>query len=329
MQEKNTQWLHNLRVISTISVIIIHVCQPINAKINLSYWWISNVYESLSRFCVPAFVMMSGVLLLGKSISLKDFLSKRLFRILLPFIFWSVVYLLFNRLYLSPSVLKEFLKGTSFHFWYVYMIMGLYLFIPILSPWVRQSSDKHLRYFLLLWFITLCFAFFPAEYYFPTMDLPYFSGYVGYLILGYYLNRLEINQKKAVVIGLLLSIIGFSITYFCTAWVSAQQQEFTHRFYNYCTPNVAILSAGVFLFVKNIQLGNRVSLLFTKIANYTYGMYLVHILVILHLQSRYQMHSEWKNPLMGIPLTTALCFGVSFLIIRLLHLIPTGRYWAG
>src|ERR1700743_565095 len=151
-----SDWVDSLRAIAVIAVIGVHVVAPaLSAKTNLQNtsttgWWIANVYDSLFRFCVPIFVMITGALLLPQDIGLKAFLKKRLNRILLPFIFWSLIYMAFNMalkirdegysnaiVYFGSWVSTQIIQGPSIHLWYVYMIIGLYLFIPILQPWIK------------------------------------------------------------------------------------------------------------------------------------------------------------------------------------------------
>lgn len=59
------------------------------------YWWISNVYDSISRWGVPVFVMVSGALLLdtSKQEGILTFYKKRLSKIFIPIIFWTAFYL--------------------------------------------------------------------------------------------------------------------------------------------------------------------------------------------------------------------------------------------
>ena len=90
MSKENINWIFNLRIIATFAVIMLHVSSPIVVNYSnnsLSSWFVSNFFDSLSRFCVPVFVMISGALLLGKSEDIVVFLQKRVKRILVTFLF--------------------------------------------------------------------------------------------------------------------------------------------------------------------------------------------------------------------------------------------------
>jgi surface polysaccharide O-acyltransferase-like enzyme len=83
-----------LRALATIAVVVVHTCHwPLqDGGADLSTW--SSV-DLGSRFCVPAFVVLSG-LLLGLRDGARDrpgpFLRRRLRRTLLPFLAWAPLY---------------------------------------------------------------------------------------------------------------------------------------------------------------------------------------------------------------------------------------------
>jgi surface polysaccharide O-acyltransferase-like enzyme len=126
-----------------MGVIITHVAAGPVHRYNFStdpQWWVGNIYDSFIHYCVPVFVMITGALLLPQTITLKSFLQKRVKRIFIPFLFWSVVYIYFTLddysndltlFFVLKTVTAKLLYGASDHLWYIYMIIGLYLFVPI------------------------------------------------------------------------------------------------------------------------------------------------------------------------------------------------------
>lgn len=90
-------WIDNSRILAIFAVIVVHVGAKVVGEntIGSEYWWYGNIFESLARWCVPVFVMISGALLLdpNKKEDLLTFYRKRLHRIFIPFLFWSVIYL--------------------------------------------------------------------------------------------------------------------------------------------------------------------------------------------------------------------------------------------
>lgn len=92
-------YIDYLRAAATIAVIFIHstaVWYGRIREIDQISWWIANILNAASRFAVPVFVMISGAVLLGNSMTVGDFYRKRAFRLVPPIIFWSIFYLLFQ-----------------------------------------------------------------------------------------------------------------------------------------------------------------------------------------------------------------------------------------
>ena len=79
------------------------------------------------------------------------------------------------------------------HMWYIYLLIGLYLYLPIFSAWVEKASERAKLWFLAAWGVTLLLPYyteFAAPYLWGTCSwnsfgmLYYFAGFNGYLLLG-------------------------------------------------------------------------------------------------------------------------------------------------
>jgi surface polysaccharide O-acyltransferase-like enzyme len=227
----------------------------------------------------------------------------------------------------------------SVTYWYVYAIMGLYLFIPILNKWIRNSTDKEILYFLSIWLITLILRYqYFKQKISPELIPLYFSGYIGYLVLGYYLYKTNVNKilngrlskldNKRFYASIIL--VSFIITIFGTYFFSISKGAFSHIFYDNLSINVLFVAIGVFLFIKSCNLTNKV---FIKIINflskYSYGIFLIHDFVLIYLGS-WGLRPYIIHPLVGIPIMTLICLGCSTLIVFLVNKIPfVGKYISG
>ncbi|MBN1412663.1 MAG: acyltransferase family protein [Spirochaetales bacterium] len=90
-------WADILRIIACFSVILLHSVAELLYKykeLKPDYWMAANFWDSLTRFCVPVFVMLSGYFLLGTRSELKPlpFFKKRILKILMPFLVWAAIY---------------------------------------------------------------------------------------------------------------------------------------------------------------------------------------------------------------------------------------------
>lgn len=336
-QQTKFIWADHLRVAATIAVITVHVSAsilPLYKQIPDFTWWTGNLFDSISRFCVPVFVMLSGALLLPKDTALPEFIKKRLSRLIYPFLFWCTVYILHHFLFYTKGIhnlsLHELYiqlihrikyKVVSYHFWYIYMIIGLYLVIPIMGKWIRKARESALLCFLCIWYIGLLLL----ESIGNGFETSYFIRYIGYLVLGYYLSTKDF-RFNTVRVALVLIVAGVFLTASGTYIITLYYGKFNPFFYGYTSPNIILLASGVFLYFKSLKYNpdkkNRIS---TFINRYSYGIYLVHVLVLTHLKF------SWRtiHPLLGIPLTVICCLLISGMVIYVLNKLPGGKYISG
>ena len=328
MNKENINWIFNLRIIASFAVIVLHVSSPIvvnYSSIGLSSWFASNFFDSISRFCVPVFVMISGTLLLGKSEDINVFLQKRVKRILFPFLFWTLVYLFFNVFIFNTVEVHSFVEflmkffrsiwfGSAFHFWYIYMIIGIYLMTPIINPWVNTTNNKGFLYFFCIWSVSVFFLQSNFERYKPNFDLIYFSKYLGYFILGYFLNKNDFSRYKKMI--LIIYFLSLSVIVFGTFYFSFKENSFSGGLYDYFNFFVIFNSVSIFLIFKYFLNFNLIGYrFFINLNNDSYGIYLIHILVLL-IFSEIGLNGMLMHPLIGIPFVAIVCLIVSALMVN-------------
>ncbi len=344
------RWIDNVRILATIFVIGLHVSaygmmREFSALSGPNTrWWICNFYESAFRCCVPLFVMLTGALLLPQTLPLKPFLIKRFGRILIPAVFWGIVYVIYNFIMADDKSVftssydsfrwlrHQVLDGPISSFWYIYMLAGLYLFMPVLQPWVKSANNKALLYFLSIWVLTLVVKqckLIPQQ---SPLELRYFSGYLGYLLLGYYLAHRVVITQTIYLLALITSVIGFLVTFLGTYWASVNQHAFSGIFYEYLSLNVLALSAGVFILIKGnnreTDSDYRPFWLKESLIRFGFGIYLIHPLP-LRIMVHFGLNYRLINPVLAIPLLTLLCLAISYAIAWLISKLPYGKYVTG
>jgi len=333
-----------------LGVILIHVSTPTVKMIygkNMEYWWIGNIFDSAVRFAVPLFLVISGATLLTKEYKLAEFYKRRITRVLFPFIFWLIAYWVYRWLLLAPvyqpktfsSILHWgiglFLKeGISKHFWYIYMILFIYLFIPFIGKGLRRINNSTVLFILAAWvLLTVLCRSVPMNLYGWSGDygsklLGYFL-YTGYLVVGYYLSKTEIKVSG---IRWYSSVIFFSsviVSAVLTYLFSKEAHKPDLRMYSYLTVNSIVQTIAFFLWIKDSTIKSKYSALFQQgISNYSFGIYLVHIMVI-GIFFNHGIFWTMAHPLISIPLVTLMTLLTSFLIIYILRKIPFGKYISG
>jgi surface polysaccharide O-acyltransferase-like enzyme len=260
-------WADILKVIAVLGVIFLHVSAPFLVPFSPSReWWIGNIYDSLSRWCVPLFVMISGALILPKAgkVPVKQFLLVRVRRILVPFLIWSAVYF-FYRIHIKEDPLVWFAffrilltEPVYYHLWFIYMLVVLYLFAPAISAFLNNSSRKHAWYLIVLWFFwasILPIIDTPLDfepYFTPDMDDYSPLRLSGYFLLGYMLKDARVRSVIQWAMLILAFVIGGTVTVFGTYLMSLNRGEFDPFFYKYFSITVVIMTISLFIIVKSI-----------------------------------------------------------------------------
>jgi len=321
-------WIDLLRVLACFLVIVSHSCDPFVGKFDSNYteFLTGSLIGSMVRCCVPIFVMMSGVLLLPVKMDMPAFYSKRAKRLLIPFLFWSLVLPVLYHLYvnysgieiISPNILPEdyTLKRTiekmytfifNFNYdttvlWYVYMLVGLYLFMPIISAWLKQAEKRDIQWFLRIWLISMFLPYvqmaapylgYTGNYgsmgiwgvcdWNPYGMLYYFSGFLGYLVLAYYLVHYPLNWSwnKTLNIAIPMFIIGYGITaggYLLTQHYYPGSFANLEIIWYFSGINVFMMTFGIFIVMQKLKIKSNPFL--TKVAGLTFGIYLSHFILV-------------------------------------------------
>lgn len=139
--ERNTNFnriisLDALRVFSIFMMMLLHTT-ALNwtlLSVNSVEWQVLNIYDSIARFCVPVFLMISGVFFLDndRNYTLEKLFSKNILRIVTAFIFWSTLYTILNIMSSETlsikEIITEFING-HYHMWFLFTLVGLYLVV--------------------------------------------------------------------------------------------------------------------------------------------------------------------------------------------------------
>lgn len=351
--KKRIFYFDQIRALAIVLVVMIHVCNVFMKAHNVGSvgWMIPSFTKGFCVIAVPLFLMISGALLLNRDYELKDFLSRRFVRLILPVIFWGIIYILLKT-YANTSSLDmmsiydTFLWFLSDGYWFSWMLISIYLFIPVINSFIKEYKLKGVEYFLVIWFIYLILYSFEI-YPLWQIDLSYFAGFIGFVILGYYINNKDFNlsPKKMYIIGLLLYLTVTLINcYLRTTYLDPG--ELVER----QGVLAALQACGVFLFIKYFaiysennqkSISNRIYSFFKDtvigklifiISICSYGIYLTHY-YFLHIgcgwinKNIFAIYST--NPLKAMPVILVVVVILSTLLVLLASKIPHLKKWTG
>ncbi|MCW4022189.1 MAG: acyltransferase family protein [Candidatus Bathyarchaeota archaeon] len=325
-----------IRAVGMFLVILLHsavephpiVTVPDQAEV--IRWWTVTIYDTLSQPGVPLFVLISGALLLQpyKKEPLKVFLKKRINRIALPFLFWSAVYFVYrfavlNEILTVTSIIHGLQTGAFYHFWFIYMIFGIYLITPFLRLVIANASRSLLKYGLVLWFFAT--GIIPVIGLFDSNILGnrvfLHLEWVGYFVLGYYLLKTKIKPRyiyTALFGGIIYTLIA---TYLIQLTLGGAKSFF---FAEPETANMIVISTAMFLLLRNVsatKFQNRfpkITKLVRLISQNTLPIYLMHIIVLETFQNGYlgiqisvnTLTPAWEIPVLAV-IALFICLGIA------------------
>lgn len=338
MKKRETE-LDILRLVAMLSVIWVHVGGMRTGSLPTSdpncQWLI--FLKSIVTWQVPVYVMISGRFFLDSERQMPfTKLLKAIERLVIAFVVWDIIYQIYYILtdaYVGlnwKGILSQALIGP-YHFWYLYMIVGLYLITPFLRKITEEKRTT--EYFIVLFFIFMLLTKYCVKLPFVgstldsilnNMDMQFVLGYSGYYVLGYYLRRYPLSDKMELMLyicGAALLLSGAAANTIC----SVRENTYTERFTGYTNPNTIIVAAAIYtLFIKRIgkvSFSKKVIHLISVLSEYSFGVYLVHAL-ILNMFEVVGLEPTVLHPLLAMPLITLLAFMITVVIVMLVRKIP-------
>ena len=362
--KNNIAWIDLLRVIACILVVIAHSCDPYVAQFDNDRTSFLNgaFIGSLMRSSVPLFVMITGVLILPVKLEMATFYRKKISRILIPLAFWSAALPIMYFTYFqfattaSPAVSGSFTpEGTwtkiytfifNFNYdttplWYLYMLIGLYLIMPVINGWLKNATQKDVKLFLYIWAVSLTLPYIqmlaPVVGYAGNYGdmgilgnctwnaygtLYYMSGFLGYIVLAYYLTKYPVswNLKKTLTICVPIFIVGYAIT---ALGFILTQKYYPGNFaeleivWFFSGINVAMMTIPLFIIMQKLPI--KPSKTLAHLASCTFGIYLCHFVFV---QMGYDIVKSFGEiPVaLQILLITIIATIASYIVVMLLKL---------
>lgn len=331
-----------LRATSAFAVVLYHAgSQYFTQSFPSIEWEARNVFMSVSHWAVPVFVMISGALFLNplKNISLRHLYGRNLVHILCAYVVWSLVYGCYNLFLTGHSFSVGWLIGTvlsgTTHLWFLKMLVGLYVAIPVLRAVARDPRLE--RYFLIVALITtsiipLCVDV--AEHFHPIMgrllngfhhalDLNIATGFAGYFVLGHYLHSHRPSpgtRRWLLVLALLATVAMIGLTH----WQAHRTGSASEYFYDVFNVLSLLQAAAVFVWATKPRKtpSAQWQRIISHASSVSFGIYLIHVLVIFVARYQFGIDRPTFTPWLFIPLHALGVAAVSYVASSLLKLLP-------
>ena len=368
MRNERIVFLDWMRAAACFMVMTIHSAEPFylggtepNITHIASSWdmlWIT-ITECICRCCVPLFTMASAYLLFPVMRPTGEFFSRRIVRVVVPFVVWAAIYVAV--LGDDGSSCGKFLfnfPDEGGHLWFVPMLVGLYILMPLLSPWAEKVGAGELKGWIFIWLATTLFPFLRQMwgYFFgepPFGCVPYLfgecpwnhfgafhyvSGFIGYMLLGLWFRRFAPERGWAATMRVAApmwavgaAIMGVPFFRFVREFpFSAPYQTAVvmETSIEYCSLGVALTTIAAFMVFRKLNFGGWFyQKVVRTVSEASYGMYLMHMFILTPVFAAVSPHMP--TPL-AILATAAATFSLSAIAAALLRRIPVlGRLLCG
>ena len=352
-----------IRVIACLMVLLVHACEMYYCTTapDGSPGWYTRVsseserlwvalYDGFCRMSVPLFMIVSAYLLvpMRDGQDMLGFYLKRAKRILPAFAFFMVAYCIvpyllgamdFETAYNDLVHLPFNFPSWAGHLWFIYPLIGLYLFIPIISPWLAEASARDERIFIALFAVSTCVPMLTRAVGYVWGEclwnqfgmLWYFSGFIGYLVLAHYIRvHLDWTSTRRLVVGSICVVLG-AIPTILAFYLMVPPETYVYTgdaeiAWGFCSPNVLLMTFGAFMLFSCIR-RLEVPRVILGVSDLTYGIYLMHLLVLPFLAG--YLKSFGISPAVTIPLIAVGTFLICWGIASLLRLLPFGHHIIG
>lgn len=336
-------YFEGLRVVACLMVITIHVFGFIAghyAPMSTSTKVLDAIIVSFSRAGVSLFFMISGALMIknDKNESISYVFKHRFLRLVKLIIIASTLYFIGSMLYdhRQFNSLREIINGyTNNEFthamWFLYMLAGLYLCIPLLVA-LKNKSEKYLVYLVVLVFFNVyvreLFAYlFNIEF---IIEIPMATAFLGVFILGYLLNKWELD-KRTINVLTVLWVVSLLIMIVVTYAKSVEQNKLDDGLWENYNLLTFFMSSGLFVFAKNSLRFKNFSRnpIVQQLACLTLSVYIIHVFVLnclLKLVFAWDISKMHTKHFVALwVLTTIISFALAFLWEKLKLLIINRR----
>ena len=338
MNPKRILSLDALRIVAAFSIVMQHVGgQLLPMSFPSAEWEIRNLYIAVAQWGVPVFFMISGALFLSsdKPLEVRRLFGKNLLRVIYAFFFWAVIYTVVTEGFGQGLKIAfiSVLKGPP-HFWFLRMILGVYLVLPVLKGIATQ--ERKFSYLVGLAIITTFVI--PSIFSHLTLFNPLraevladcYDGFglpslyfITYFMIGHWLYTHEISSRMRNLIYLLaaLSIVGGILG---TRWLSYRLGYSNGFFYDDMHPFIVIQGIAVFVFFKERfrSLSPKWRPVVIKFSNYSFGIYLVHPLWMYVCTNYIGLSSSTFPAVWFVPVYIVLIYILSYLLVKLVSMIP-------
>lgn len=317
-----------LRIFAAFTVVFQHTVTSVwyTVPVDSSDFAALNFLNSLSRFGVGVFIMISGAFMLSPNYSHtpRKILTKNIPHILKLIFIWVLLYGIVGQMIaggdlydLLKTPLLLFTKPAT-HLWFLYTLAGLYLITPPLRIFTANASQKMVLYVIAIFF-TFGLVLPTANHLFKQLlnfslykniGIQGITSFAGFYLTGFYLAHYGLPQKfRKLLYG--AALFSWIVAFTASTYFSELKDAPNEYFFGNFRPTTYLMAAGIFcLFREKFQDKKTCNMHLLNISKCMLGVYLIHPLFI---KTFYGLHLTLlePHPIVTAPLVSLGFFGIS------------------
>lgn len=328
MTKDRLLWVDVLNIVACVCVVWMHCTNSalhnFNGEVDIPYI-IGLITHTIAYWPVPVFMMLSGYKLLSNGGGMKDFYIRRIKRIGIPFIAWSLFYYIVNYHRLIPlnEFTEKFLAGRFCGtMWFFIPLFTFYLCFPFIQTFVQNASSKMMRDYLWIGFFFV--SLFPCVLNICEINytniFPIGMNYLLVAIAGYVMATdkwFKEHRRKIIAIGMCSTLIHVAVLTLTTYHFHLSSKVWLNATY----PTNLLISASVYMLFSGICWNRIIKVVHIsrdklfRVSTCSFGIYLIHPFII---SVSHKLHIGLDNPYIGF----LIVYLISLSIIILLKKIP-------
>lgn len=279
-----------LRIVATFMVIMMHFLWHGNVLSEckygtLSYYFFWGIRAAVYP-CVNCFVLLGGYFNCDKKIRISKIVELEIQTLFYSILGFSIA-LFIGSISINFKTLREtILPFSSESYWYVTCYIILLLIAPILNIAINNMKKSELQVVICLLFVVYSvvpmLTVWPTNHFSMGRDVPWFIEL--YLIAGY-IKRFGISTRirtaTGIYVGAVILLILSSFVIGILTNLVLGRATLTELLYVNNSPLVLLESLALFLGFKQVEIQENVGRIISKIAQCSFGAYLLHENVLL------------------------------------------------
>lgn len=326
-------WADLARVLAILGVVVIHSSglQFIRYPVLPQADWAGVVLlDALARCSVPLFAMISGALILkpgAEAVTLR-YVARRVTRVFIPLATWGIFYLLYLSYNSgkSPHWRSVFTEPPMYHLWFAYMIIGLYLILPVLDAVFQYLLGRRsLQWYLLaLWVVVTSVTAYVSIPLLGVMQLTSMLGYGGYFVMGGIIAASG-RGKTPTNLWWVIYLIGAAVTTLLTVYFTEQAGVANEFARAYFTPNVFVTAFAAFVLLTRARLGATATRVFAWASDLAFMVFFMHVLFLERVASLLAPLATYIPATAIAVLASMTTFAVCLAIAAALRFLPWSK----